>query len=127
MLRNEWKFDYLACDLLKAARGKRDHHKARLDWWENKKSEIEREIRENGLKFHESIVSEYSKAGYFPQTGDVQVDPDLKKKLDECFGKIRHHKSKVDDYGGFVTMLADTPEVRKLELNIDDWRYFFEK
>lgn len=127
MRRQEWKFEYLACDLLKAAREKRDHHKARLDWWEAKKGEVEQQIKETGLKFHESLVAEYSKTGYGAQSSDVQVDPVLKKKLDECFSKIRHHKSKVDDYGGFVTVLADTPELQRLELHIDDWRYFFEK
>ena len=59
MLRKDWKFQYIAKDLAKAAATKRDHHAACLDWWNKQQESVIAEVREKGLEVSETLAMQY--------------------------------------------------------------------
>lgn len=124
-MRSEWKFSYAITNLFNAATAKRDHHKSRFDWWTSKRGEVMDQIKEDGLQVSESLVSQYSKTGYAVSEAEVKIDPKFQKQLDECVSKMKHHKSKVDSYQVYVEVLGSRPGGDSLELNVDDWTFFF--
>jgi hypothetical protein len=123
MKRTEWTFEYTASKLSEAAQVKRDHRKARLEWWESKRSEVMSEVKDSGLEVSESLAMDYSKTspGVGPQ---VMVRNDLQRKLTECYGKIKEHAEAMRQYEGWRQVFAANPESR-LSLQYDDWLYFF--
>lgn len=126
-LRDKWTFGMKIGEVLAGAKAKRDHHNSRVAWWEAKKSEVFATIKEGGLKISESLVSQYAKTGYATASVDLEVDPDLQKKLDECVRKIGDHRAKADSYAAYVEVLSTRPGGDTIELAVEDWQFFFGK
>lgn len=124
-LRDKWTFGFKISDVLAAARAKMDHHRSRIAWWDAKKEEVFAKIKESGLKVSESLVSQYSKTGYPGASVDLEVDPDLQRKLDECVRKIGEHKAKADSYVAYVEVLSTRPGGDMIDLGVEDWQFFF--
>jgi len=129
MMRNEWEFQFSTDKLVEAARAKRDHHKARFDFWKAAMGKVMDEVKESGL---EVAVSEAgmsytqkmsASAGFGPQ---VMVRNDLQRRLTECHQKIMEHTGKVREYDGWVFIFEHSPN-KTLELNADDYLFFFAK
>src|ERR1700688_3484084 len=100
MQRNEWEFEYGASELAAAAAAKANHHASRAKWWELKKEEVMRTVRESGIDVTESVAAGNSarSTGFGPQ---IIIDATLQRKLQECHAKINEHTAKVRDYEGW--------------------------
>lgn len=110
-----------------AAQAKVDHHRSRLKWWTEKRDEILTQIKSDGLQVSESLVAEYAKTGYMNCRAKVTIDPDMQEKLNECVSKQDEHKMCVSLYDPYVGVLSDRSDTETLELNPDDWTFFFGK
>lgn len=126
MKRNEWSFEYTAAKLAEAAEAKRALHYERLQrlqWWEEKKVEVTKQVGDRGIEVHDSVASGYSNTatGIMPM---IQIDSGLQRDLCECQNKIQEHGKKVRDYAGWVQVLRGNPEAR-LSLEHDDYLFFF--
>ena len=126
MQRKEWKFDYTANKLAEAARIKHRHHQERFEWWKNRKEQVMKQIREEGLEIDESIALEYvhPKRRDWEQGTQVTVRNDLRRDLNECLKKLAYHTELVNDYHGWQQVLSANPEAR-LSLDHQDWLFFF--
>jgi len=121
--RQEWKFDYTASKLAAAAVDKRDTHRKKLEWWEAKKAEVMKNIRETGIEIRDSVAASYSntKGGYGPQ---IEISEGMQRDLTECQQKILEHNRLVGEYDGWRQVLEANPE-KQLPLSHEDWLYFF--
>lgn len=126
MKRKDWNFEYAAATLADAAGAKLRHHQSRLDFWKTRKNEVFGLIRSEGLEVDEKISLGYRhpKERDWERGAQVLVRNDLQKDLDECLEKLAYHTGRIDDYDGWRQMLAANP-ASQLELDIDDWLYFF--
>lgn len=50
MIRHDWKFEHTASTLAVAAKAKRTIHDEKRAWWEDKKSEVMKRVRESGIE-----------------------------------------------------------------------------
>jgi hypothetical protein len=125
MKRHEWKFLYTASELASAALTKRDTHQAKFEWWENKKKEVMKSIGDGGIEVHDSVAASYSntKGSFSPQ---IRIDATLQRDLTECQEKIMEHHELVQAYNGWLQVLSANKNDR-LELNHDDYLFFFGK
>ncbi len=125
MKRNEWTFEYLAINLLEAARTKRESHKAKMKWWEDKKTETMKKVADGGIEVHDSVAASYSNTkGHFgPQ---ITIDATLQRDLSECQDKILEHHKLTEAYDGWIQVLVAN-QTAKLPLNHDDYLFFFGK
>lgn len=131
MQRKEWHFNYTSQKLADAAAEKKLHHSKRLTWWQDKQSAVISEVREKGLEVNESIAAEYALSSFIagggvPRGAQIVVKDDYQVKLNECHQKIQHHSGRVEEYDGWLQMLAANPD-QTVELDIDDWLFFFRK
>ena len=130
MLRQDWKFQYIAKDLAKAAATKRDHHAARLDWWNKQQESVIAEVREKGLEVSETLAMQYGSTapavfrGKSPAGAQIIVKDEYQSKLNECASKIHQHTEKAKEYDGWVQVLEANPS-KALELDIGDYLFFF--
>lgn len=124
MNRNVWKFSYTANRLCEAAKKKVEWHTGRKEWWTNKKEEVMTTIKSEGLEIDESVAFKMSSS--YNRNTTVNIRNDLLKDLDECVGKMSEHENKVKDYSAWVQVLESQGHVT-LELNHDDWLFFFGK
>jgi hypothetical protein len=120
--RHEWKFEYTSDEVLVGVNVKLKHHRSRYNWWLDKKDEVMKIVREEGLEIDESVAQGYSNSGRGPQ---VMVRVDLQRDLTECVQKIDEHKRKVAEYESWEEVLRANSQ--SLKLNQDDWLYFFGK
>lgn len=123
--RTEWTFDYTASKLALAATEKRDIHTQKLAWWENKKAETMKNIRETGIEIRDSVASSYSntKGAFGPQ---IEISEGMQRDLTECQNKILEHNRMVGEYEGWRQVLEANPE-KQLPLSHEDWLFFFSK
>jgi hypothetical protein len=56
----------------------------------------------------------------------VLIRNDLQGRLDECLSKLSFHTGQLNQYEGWVQVLAANPEER-LALDYEDWLFFFGK
>lgn len=128
VLRNDWKFEYTAHALAKAAHDKMNLHQERFDWWQNKRGEVMGTIRAEGLEIDEKLVfsarNVSHKARDYDRGAEVMIRNDLKKDLHECHEKLRFHTGKLSDYSAWQQVLSANPENR-LSLDVGDWQFFF--
>ena len=124
MLRNQWKFDYSASEILQATESKLKFHHERLAWWKNKKEDVISMIREEGLEIDENIAMEYISPKSRDWGTQVTVRDDLRKDLNECLKKLSYHTDLINDYAAWQQVLRVNPE-NSLNLDHDDWLFFF--
>jgi hypothetical protein len=122
MKRNAWEFNYLASELREAAILKRDFHQKRLEWWNNKQTEVRELIKAEGIEIDESVSNIISNSYRQPT---VQVRTDLVRDIQECIGKVSEHRGKVEEYSGWVTVLTAASPTAVYPLTHDDWLFFF--
>lgn len=122
MNRDNWLFPYTADKLLAAATAKREHHDARLLWWEDKKASVIEAVKAEGIEIDESLADITSNS--YGRGATVQVRNDLVRDLQECVSKIREHRGKASDYSAWVQVLSSQGQAT-LALHHDDWLFFF--
>lgn len=123
MLRDEWQFQFSAAQLLKAASEKGKHHAERLKWWEGQQRTIMADCKKKGLSIQESVGAQYStsNAAFGAQ---ITVDSTFQRKLAECHIKIEQHRTKAEEYRGWVQVF-EANKGQTLELHADDYLHFF--
>lgn len=121
--RDSWEFEYTASKLAEASEAKRDTHKKKLEWWEAKKAEVMKNVRETGIEIRDSVAASYSntKGGYGPQ---IEISEGMQRDLSECQTKILEHNNLVQSYEGWRQVLSANLEAR-LKLTQEDWLFFF--
>lgn len=126
MKRNEWNFTYAAGKLAEAAQGKLDHHNDRLTFWKRHKEDVISRIRTEGIEVDENVSLSYRrpKERDWDRGAKVMVRNDLQHELDEALEKLGYHTGKIAEYDGWRQVLAANADSR-LELDIDDWLFFF--
>lgn len=127
MLREEWKFSYETKHIVAATREKVLYHNGRLRFWETKKEEVMAQIKSTGLEIKESLaggVHSNVARGYDTQ---VVIDATMQRDLDECAGKIREHRRVVTQYQNWLDVLEPQPQGALLELDYNDYLFFFGK
>jgi len=130
MNRASWKFTYTADKLFQAAEAKKSWHMERLKWWSDKRKEVETTIRAEGIEIDESVAAftglgtaNYSNSGRGPS---VSIRNDLVKDLSECVMKTTEHEGKCREYDAWMQVLGSQGQA-SLDLNQDDWLFFFGK
>ena len=128
MKRKEWLFGYTAAKLADASTIKRDFHKERLEWWEKQKAVVMDNVRTKGIEVHDSVGAQYSSQsnrtiGY---GAEIQVDAGMQRDLNECHSKINTHADLVKQYSGWIQVF-NAHKDDKLELDHDDFLFFYEK
>lgn len=121
--RKDWTFEYTASKLCEAATNKRATHESKRLWWEAKKAEVMKKVRETGIEVRDSVAASYSqtKGNYGPQ---IEIDGGLQRDLTECQQKIMEHHDLTKSYDGWVQVLSAHPEAR-LVLDHDDYLFFY--
>ena len=127
MLREEWKFSYQTSLIVDATHGKVIYHNGRLRFWETKKEEVMARIKSTGLEIKESLaggIHSNVQRGYDTQ---VVIDATMQRDLDECTNKIREHRRTVTQYQNWLDVLEPQPQDARLELDYNDYLFFFGK
>ena len=133
MNRQNWKFSYTADNLFHAALSKKNHHGERLAWWLSKQDETKEKIKSEGIEIDESVAvdlqlrSGTASNNFSTYRGPVAtIRNDLLEDLAECVGKADEHRGKVRDYAAWAQVLESQGKA-SLDLNHDDWLFFFGK
>lgn len=124
--RGQWKFPYTADKLLAAANTKVEFHKARLAWWEDKKASVLATVKAEGIEIDESVAAGEGYGKSYSRHESVTIRDDLVRDLSECVSKVKEHRGKVADYGGWAEVLASQGQAT-FDLFQGDWLYFFGK
>jgi hypothetical protein len=128
MNRNEWRFPYPAKTVCSAAREKQKMHAGRVKWWQAQQAKVMKRVRKDGIQVDETIAAEYAKsASNMIHGARINVRADLQGKLNECHLKTVQHTYARDEYAGWVDVLSVMPPQMQLELDVDDYKYFFGK
>lgn len=125
-MRDNWGFDYTAAQLAQAAALKVVYHQERVNWWKDKRTEVMKTIRAEGLEVNEKISMEFRnpKSNDWSNSSQVMVRNDLQNALKECQEKLVFHTEKLKDYSGWQQMLSANPQTTQ-RLDIGDWLFFF--
>lgn len=126
MNRDKWTFPYTADKLLEAATGKKAFHEGRLQWWTDKRKEVEDKIRSEGIEIDETLADQAGKFSNSYRGPQVQIRNDLVTDLDECVTKQKEHRSHIQHYDAWMQVLASQGQ-STFNLNQDDWLFFFGK
>jgi len=123
MKRKDWIFDYTAGKLADAAKAKKATHEGKREWWEQKKAETMKKVKDTGIEIRDSVAASYSntKGNYGPQ---IEIDAGMQRDLTECQSKILEHNDLVKSYDGWEQVLRAHPESR-VQLDHDDYLFFF--
>ena len=127
MLRDSWKFAYTTNELAEAAKQKLDYHTERLNFWEDRKTEVMKTIKEEGIDVRESQLSQTNvrrKSWDYRDDTQVTVRYDLNKDLQECSEKLSYHQDCIDDYDSWRQVLAAQGDTT-VEVDHQDWLFFF--
>jgi len=123
MEKSKWKFSYKATELAEGAKKKIISAGKKFKWWEEKKKELLAKVPE-GITVEESVGATYSNIkGYAPQ---VVIDVTLQRNLSETHQRLINLDSTIREYDGWVQVL-EANSTQTLELDHDDWLYFFGK
>ncbi|MCW2228119.1 hypothetical protein [Bradyrhizobium elkanii] len=129
MNRSSWKFTYTADKLFAAADAKKDWHMERLKWWSDKRKEVEATIRSEGIEIDESVAANIGSLNYSNSVHrgpSVNIRNDLVRDLSECVSKTQEHEAKCREYDAWMQVLGSQGQA-SLDLNQDDWLFFFGK
>lgn len=117
MQRRDWKFQKTAVELAEAAQERCSYHMKRHSFWEEERDKAQAEINAAGVK----VVSRPISGG---ERHDVVADPTLLDRLWECEKKMIDHSNRSNEYAQWYAALK-TVDARTLELDHDDWLFFF--
>lgn len=132
MKRNDWEFKYTGAKLAEAAKAQREFREGRVKVWQEKKEEVRKKISEEGVTVHEDLMDQVvsnnykmssTRGGYGPT---VSIDPTLQQDLGRCYERIKHHEDLAKEYKAWEAVMSAHPE-QVVELNHEDWIYFFGK
>lgn len=126
MNRDKWTFPYPADKLLEAATTKKAFHEQRLQWWTDKRKEVEDKIKAEGIEIDDTIAEQVGKFSTGYRGPQVQIRNDLVKDLEECVQKINEHRAHIKGYDAWMQVLASQGQATFM-LNQDDWLFFFGK
>jgi hypothetical protein len=90
-LRGKLEFDYTGQALAAACAKKRDHHQARLDFWQGELATAKEAFRSAAVQ-----IEEYQITGGTRLQG--VIDPAKQQRMDECHRKVTDHQAKVEEY-----------------------------
>lgn len=128
MKRHEWEFGYSAEKIAIGAEAQLANREERRVFWQKQYDEYLEQLRSNGIEVSESAAlvtggtgAAYS-GGFGPQ---VMINPDYQRKLTECHLKIREHLEAARKYDEWIKVLRAQRPDHHLELNFDDWEFFF--
>ncbi|MGQ0621390.1 MAG: hypothetical protein ACT4QA_15955 [Panacagrimonas sp.] len=123
MKRKEWLFAYDAAKLADAASTRKAEHLKLREWWEVRKTETLDKVRDHGVEVQESVgaVVSSTKGAY---SARIQIDPALRRDLDECHSKIQGHAEKLAQFAGWEQVLRAHPDA-ELQLDHEDYLFFF--
>lgn len=131
-MRNSWKFSYSVFEVLAGARAQLEYHNTRLVFWNKKREDILAKIKDDGIKIDESVIEKLAASGStYSNFGlnngpQVSVKQEYLEELNECNSKITQRRASVDQYTGWVKILeTEGDSHRVLELEHDDWNFFF--
>ena len=116
--RDEWLLRVKRDELAEGVESKIEHHSGRLDFWRNEEQQAHDAVRDSGVQVHSYRQS----AG---ERHDVVIDPTLATRLTECQQKIEQHRYQLDEYTEWHSALERADEERMLELDFEDWLFFF--
>lgn len=131
MIREDWKVQKPAKELLDAAVFKTGFHEGRITFWRGKKDELIVKLKSEGINVTESLVEEMGKASYISTRAyghngpNVQIDQGMLAQINEAQGKVTKHEELLSEYRTWSEMLKDTNKT--FELDYDDWKFFFGK
>lgn len=129
MNRTSWDFTYTADKLFVAASAKKEWHESRLNWWMSKRDEIKEKIKSEGIEVDESVASgtdAYLSNKSSHRGASVSIRNDLVVDFHECASKVTEHQNRIKDYDAWVQVLESQGQA-SLELQQDDWLFFFGK
>lgn len=131
MRRHEWEFKYTGAALAAAARAQADYRAGRLTFWKGEKEKIMQLVKEKGLSVHEDMIDRIgvsnAKYGSAVQRGaQIMVDRTMQEDLNRAMERIQHHEQLEKEYRAWEQVMAAHPE-QQVDLNHDDWIYFFGK
>lgn len=128
--RDDWEFTFQVSKVLEGARSQLDYRQGRVKFWLGKKDEVMKEIGSSGLSIYEPEAEKFS--SYTNSTrghhgAQVQVDPNLQKRLTEATEKSRENIERVAEYEAWVQFLTAGKPEDTLKLKHEDWMFFFGK
>ncbi len=109
-----WSVDVLASTLLTAAKKKVEFHQARLDHWQARRGEVEKDLKEKGVSFRHNDAR-YSNTYAGMGQLDVAIDPTLLRLMQDVEGKIQTHAGKVREFQRWVAFLERTNKSLKCD------------
>lgn len=123
-MKEEWKFPIARQELLLCAIARRDYHTAQAEKAKEEYEDVQRMIRETGVKFEEITGTEiYSnKFSSVPQF-HVEIDPKLQQDMQEAKGRLDRHRNARREYKTWVTLLEGSAN-EYFEVTYADAVYF---
>lgn len=116
-VRNEWRFQFSASVISKAAKDEAAYHEERLDWWK-----IEQERATEQAKAASVVVRKHEVTG--GKRVEVVLDPSVSKRLQECESKISAHRAAFDDFKRWADAMSAMQPRQNYDLDPDDVAYF---
>jgi hypothetical protein len=89
--RHELKFSFQGERLAEAAKGRREHHESRLEFWQAAMEQAKAAFREGAVEFREQQITGGSRL-------TAVFDPERQARLDECQRKLTDHKNAAEEY-----------------------------
>lgn len=123
MNRSNWKFSYSTEKLAEAALQKKAMHENRLMWWQQRSAKIEEEVQKIGVRIEKSAASIFSNSGN--PTAQISIDEKYQSQIDEAQSRINFHINKIKEYDGWIQVFSAENTPKRLELDNDDWLFFF--
>lgn len=114
--RLNWTFQYGADVLGEAAKEKREHHEARLLFWETTKAIAEAELRETGISLKDYEVSGGKRI-------EAIVDQSISNRYNEATERVSSHQFRMDEYARYIRAFAASGS-KVFELTVDDMNFF---
>ncbi len=128
MLREDWEFSYPAEVLAEAATKKHQKHEDSFKRWEDRKKEILKDIKEDGIDVRESEAlrshSTRKSWDYDEDSSRIVVRNDLDISLKECTKRLSYHIGKIKAYDSWRQVLSSQKEVW-VAVDHEDWMFFF--
>ncbi len=116
MKRQGWHFEFTAGEVAVAAEARVTHHRERLEYYQALFDVADKQIKTLGVKvdtIHHSGGHELS----------VSVDKAIEKEWNLYRNKLERHKTKTEEYEGWVHVLGTQPDIL-LPLDHEDILYF---